>query len=37
MEDNNKSTVDNSRYFEELLMRIRDIRASERMCQGTGV
>lgn len=30
MEDNNKSTVDNSRYFEELLMRIRDIRASER-------
>lgn len=30
MEDNNKSTVDKSRYFEELLMRIRDIRSSER-------
>lgn len=30
MEDNNKSTVGNSRYFEELLMRIRDIRSSER-------
>lgn len=30
MEDNNKSKAENSRYFEELLRRIRDIRASER-------
>jgi hypothetical protein len=30
MEENNKSMADNSRYFDELLEKIRDIRASER-------
>jgi hypothetical protein len=34
MEDNHKTTVDSSRYFDELLTRIRDIRSSERKALG---